>query len=111
LQKEPTPVRFGRSTKPLVAVLLSVLFLWATFLSVSPGHHQSSHGDTTSKHYCLACLFAQGQVNAADVSPLLVVFALTILLLAPVAQQTVSLLCDYRLSPSRAPPVRFSVVR
>ena len=107
LQVEPRLSGLRWVAKPALTGLLALLLLVSGALSVSHALHQSLHNDTTgSHHFCLVCLFAKGQVSAADVAvvaALLVLFAL----FSPYAGNPSPLPSfDYRLSPSRAPPPR-----
>lgn len=95
----------GRAAKPALAGLLALLLLASGMLSVSRALHQSFHSEAAGSHHlCLVCLFANGQISAADV-----MLVVALLLLCPpsgkVAAKPAPLPAfDYRLSPSRAPP-------
>ena len=105
LQREPRLSGLGRVVKPALAGLLAFLLLISATLAVSGALHQLLHHDADGGHHlCLICLFAKGQVSAADVA-----LVATLLVLCPLFSfRTVNLLplsaFDYRLSPSRATP-------
>jgi len=105
LQVEPRLSGLRRVAKPALSGLLALLLLICGTLSVCQALHQLLHnGAAGSHHLCLVCLFAKGQVSAADaavVAALLVLFPL----FGPRAGNPSPLPAfDYRLSPSRAPP-------
>ena len=86
--------------------LLALLLLVATTASVSHALHEAlHHGDTGSSHLCLACTLAKGQVSAAAVALL----SATILCLffwdLRLSDTLAFAGADYRISPSRAPPL------
>ena len=106
LQLGQTISRNARSSGPALAALLALLLLAAAILSVSQALHQCLHGEAAaSGHVCLVCSLAKGQVGALPValvcsvcvSPCLWYFCLVHTLPLPGF--------DYRLSPSRAPPL------
>jgi hypothetical protein len=90
--------------------LLAFLLLVATTFSVSHALHQLLHQDGAgNSHFCLACSFAKGQVGAATVAPLPVMSVLEWVSGIPAAASVLLPVTDYRLSPSRAPPLRSSL--
>ena len=98
------PQRSGLA-KPVLTGLLAGLLLVCGALSVSQALHQSLHNDSSGSHHlCLVCMFAKGQVTAADgtvVTTLLVLWPLIGLCATDPSPLSAF---DYRLSPSRAPP-------
>jgi hypothetical protein len=86
--------------------LLALLLLVATTFSVSHALHQSLHHDGAgSGHLCLACSFAKGQVSVAAVGLFVaVLFFCCLWGVCPVGVSPSSGR-DYRVSPSRAPPL------
>jgi len=92
--------------KSALAGLLAFLLLFSSALAVSSAHRQShDFGRATPGHPCAFCLFTHGQITLSDVSPPSVrVSAVVIGILAPF-HSLVPASMDYRLSPSRAPPV------
>lgn len=95
--------------KSAVAGLLGALLFLASLLAGNPFHHQSFHaGNTANSHLCVICLLASGQVNAADVAPILTDFVSGFVGLTPTVPVIVLVSTDYRFSPSRAPPSVFS---
>jgi hypothetical protein len=96
----------GRMPKSAVGALLALLLLVATAVSVSHALHQSLHQDGAGNgHFCLVCSFAKGQVSAAAVAVVSTVFAICCLWCVRLASTISFLRFDYRLSPSRAPPL------
>jgi hypothetical protein len=93
--------------KAALAALLAILLVVASTLSVSHVLHQNLHRDgTPGSHFCLVCSLAKGQLTTAEAAAALLVLVFTFLFALP--PETISRLTspDYRLSPSRAPPVR-----
>jgi hypothetical protein len=104
LQLERT--RFAFVAKSALAGLLAVLLLFSSALAVSSAHLQAhDFGRTSPSHHCVFCLFTHGQITAVDVSPPSVRgHAFVIDTVAPF-HSAIPASMDYRLSPSRAPPV------
>jgi len=104
LQLERT--RFAFVAKSALAGLLALLLLFSSALAVSSAHRQShDFGRATTGHACAFCLFTHGQITLSDVSPPSVrVSAVVIGIVAPI-RSPIPASMDYRLSPSRAPPV------
>jgi hypothetical protein len=97
--------RFGRF-KPVLAVVLLGLLVLAGMLASSPSLHTKLHSNgSADTHDCVICLFGQGLLATADASPFLIILALCFLgLLLPTPTRAMTI-GDYRLSPSRAPPL------
>lgn len=96
----------GRIAGAALAGLLMFVLLVATACSASQALHQSFHHDSDATgHFCLVCFFAKGHVSAASVA--LVAAAVAFHCLGSVALARTAALSsfDYRLSPSRAPPL------
>ena len=92
--------------KPAIAGLLVGLLFFAVTLSVCPSLHQYLHHDAGEPdHHCLISLFAQGQVNAADGAVAVIAFFLAVVYFTAWALTCASPAPDFRLSPSRAPPL------
>ena len=105
---QPGRILSSSKSAPQTALggLLAVLLLVATTLSVNHALHQSLHQDGAgSGHLCLACSLVKGQVSLAAVA--LFVAVLVFCCLWGVRPVGVSLSPgrDYRVSPSRAPPL------
>jgi len=92
--------------KSALAGLLAFLLLFSSALAVSSAHRQShDFGRATPGHPCAFCLFTHGQITLSDVSPPSVRgSAVVIGIVAPI-HSPIPASMDYRLSPSRAPPV------
>ena len=97
---------FAFVAKSALAGLLALLLLISSVLAVSSAHRQShDFGRATPGHPCVFCLFTHGQITLSDVSPPSVrVSAVVIGIVAPF-HSAIPTSIDYRLSPSRAPPV------
>lgn len=97
----------GLDCKAALSALLAILLIIAATLSVSHTLHQNLHRDgSPGSHFCLVCSLAKGQLTSAEaVATLLFLVLIFLFVLSPA---TISPLVspDYRLSPSRAPPVR-----
>jgi hypothetical protein len=105
LQKERTFFRLRPVAKSALAGLLGVLLFIASLLAANPFHHQSFHsGNAANSHLCVICMFASGQVNAADVAPILTDFVSSFVELTPAVPTILLTSADYLLSPSRGPP-------
>jgi len=97
--------------KSALAGLFAFVFLISATIAVSPAHRQSHSSDrNASGHQCVYCLFAHGQIAAADVrSPAAPrIDVCSILDCSPVPAQVSA--ADFCLSPSRAPPASFSAI-
>lgn len=109
LQERVESVSAKRVTNSAFAGLLAVLLFFSGLLSVRHIAHQSVHPRASDSHFCFVCSIAKGQVNAADVGPVLVCFVATILFSVPLLRFSVAFSEDRRLAPSRAPPRRFGL--
>jgi hypothetical protein len=110
LQLERKPPGYGPAAKAALAGLFAVLLLWSTTLAVSSAHRQSHQSASTAAHQtCVLCLFAHGQITAADTAVTLAGGTGAPVDLPPSPGAEFSASFDYRLSPSRAPPFSFSV--
>ena len=98
-------VRHGICRRGLVGLLVFLL-LFCSALAVSSAHRQShDFGRATPSHECAFCLFMHGQITLSDVShPSVRGSAVMIGIVAPI-HAAIPASMDYRLSPSRAPPV------
>ena len=106
LQLEPRLSGLGRVAKPALSGLLALLLLICGTLSVCQALHQLLHNDAAGSHHlCLVCLFAKGQVSAPDVALVAAVQVLCPLSSLRAADTSPLPAFDYRLSPSRAPPL------
>ena len=91
--------------KAALSGVLAVLLLAAMTFSVSPAlHHLIHHEGAGSDHFCLACVFAKGQVNAAVVALIPTTLVLSCLWRVRLINAVLFTGCDYRTSPTRAPP-------
>jgi len=100
---------FACVAKSALAGLLVLLLLLSSVVAVSSAHRRSHHSDRAKTgDQCVFCLFAHGQVIAAEAQPALSRNAALLAACPLPADQTPVLTSDYRLSPSRAPPARFS---
>jgi hypothetical protein len=103
---EPKLSRLGPVAKAALTGLLVFLLLASGALAVSHALHQSLHNDAAGSHHlCLICLFAKGQVSSADVALAAALLVLCPLLSFRAGNPLPLPAFDYRLSPSRAPPV------
>ena len=102
---EPRLSDLRRVAKPVLTGLLAGLLLVCGALSVSYALHQSLHNDSgRSHHLCLVCMFAKGQVSAAEVTLVSALLVLCLLISLCATDPSPLSAFDYRLSPSRAPP-------
>jgi hypothetical protein len=96
---------FSRAAAAALAGVLALLLLVSTAVSVSQALHQTVHHDGgATNHLCLVCLFAKGQVSAAEVGLVAPLAVLGVLCGIRLAGTSCLRGFDYRLSPSRAPP-------
>jgi len=92
--------------KAALAGLLVLLLLFVSALSVCPSlHHLLHHDSNDSDHCCLVTAFAKGQVGTADVVPVVAFISLVFLCGTSLVKTAPPASFDYRLSPSRAPPL------
>jgi hypothetical protein len=96
----------GRVPTSALSGMLALLLLVATTFSVSHALHQSLHHDGAGgDHLCLACLLAKGQVSVSAAGLFIAVLMFCCLWgVSPVGVSSSSGR-DYRVSPSRAPPL------
>jgi len=105
VHRERTLSGISRLAKPALAGLLAVILLGAGTLLINHALHQSLHPDGAGdSHFCLVCLFAKGQVSAADVGLVSAAWVLSSLSAIRLVNTSPLPGFDYRLSPSRAPP-------
>jgi len=93
-----------------LAAWLALALLALGFLAASgPLHHAWQHHDTSHGGGCAICLFAKGQVDVADVLPVLgpAVFVFLCGLLSQSASAPGRI--DLLLPPGRAPPCPASI--
>jgi len=109
LQERAKSVSAKRVANSTFAGLLAVLLFFSGLFSVSHLAHQSVHPRASDSHFCFICSVAKGQVNAADVGPVLVFFVAAILFSVPFLRFSVAFSEDRRLAPSRAPPRSFGL--
>jgi hypothetical protein len=106
LSRERTVSGLSRVATPALAGLLGLMLLVSGAVSVSNALHQLLHHDASDgSHFCLVCSIAKGHVTTAVVAtspaPRAVCFISTRL----AAHAAALLGFDYRISPSRAPPL------
>ena len=91
--------------RPALAGLLAALLLLTTTASASHLLHRALHGnDSSPDHNCLACLFAKGQVSAADGLTVRAFFVAAFLFRLAWTSVRALASTDLRFCPSRAPP-------
>src|SRR5207247_11147464 len=92
--------------KSALAGFLACLLLLSSVLAVSSAHRQShDFGRATPGHPCAFCLFSHGQISLSDVSPPSVRGSAVVIGIVAPFHSAFPASMDYRLSPSRAPPV------
>lgn len=105
LQERAESVNAKRVANSAFAGLLAILLFFSGLLSVGHLVHQRA----SDSHFCFVCSVAKGQVNAADVGPVLVFFVATVLFCVPLLRSSASVCEDRRLAPSRGPPRPFGL--
>ena len=96
---------FGNAAKSALSGFLAFVLLVSATLSVSHAFHQKVHTENGgSGHSCLICSLSKGQVNAADVAPILTIFVSSLLFFIPVLRVGWLPVTDRRLAPNRGPP-------
>ena len=91
--------------KRATAALLIGLVLFLSLAGANPSLHQAIHPDANAPdHHCVVKLFTQGQVDAADSAPVVVLPAPAYVPLELAAGNSVFPSADYSISSSRAPP-------
>jgi hypothetical protein len=96
----------SRTSRRLWAAICLALFLTLQVFAASSSLHQAIHADAAApSHHCVITLLSHGQLNAPEVFTGCLVFVAALLFLLPSRVATLSASFDYRLSPSRAPPV------
>jgi len=95
----------------LVVALMLVLWLGTAALAASPQLHHYLHKDSKSPtHECLVTLLSKSQLLAGGAGCFVLALIPIFFGRLPTAQSFQFLTIDYRLSPSRAPPVLFSSI-
>jgi len=85
---------------------LAFLLLFSSTMAVSSAHKQSHDiGRGTPSHPCALCLFTDGQITLSDVSPPSARDSAVMIGVVAPLHSAIPASMDYRLSPSRAPPV------
>jgi hypothetical protein len=98
-------LRSGSIAKTALASFLVMLLLIAATVSTTHSLHRSFIGGQDNHHLCLLCALAKGQVSAAEVALVLGVIVFTCVPGFRPARTAPLPDSDYRLSPSRAPPM------
>jgi len=95
--------------KILVVSLMLVLWLGTTALAASPQLHHLLHKDSRSTtHECLVTLLSKSQLLAGGAATFVLVLTPVFFGLLLIAESSHFSLIEYRLSPSRAPPVQLA---
>jgi hypothetical protein len=95
-----------RSLRRFGAAICLALFLALQLFAASSSLHQAIHSDAgTPSHHCVITLLSQGQLNTPEVFAGSLLFVAALLFCLPSLHATLSSSFDYRLSPSRGPPV------
>jgi len=95
-----------RIAKRAFAGMLALLLLLTATLSVAFSFHKSLHHSVgATDQGCAVCLFAHGQVHRTDSAPPIVTGPTSSFEIALLSQRSTPPSVDYRLSPSRAPPL------
>jgi hypothetical protein len=95
--------------KPILSVLLSVVFLFSAAAAASNALHEVLHVDAKADHHvCLVSLFAHHQILSGDADlsfpiPSLVPVSFQVAEVSPTFPRV-----DVELAPSRAPPALLS---
>jgi hypothetical protein len=106
LQLGRTISRNARLSGSALAALLALLLLAGAILSVSHALHQCLHNEGAANgHVCLVCSLAKGQVGAVPVAFVCGVCVSSCLWYFRLVRTLALPGFDYRLSPSRAPPI------
>src|ERR1051326_8003753 len=93
--------------KVLIVSLMLVLWLGTAALAASPQLHQRLHKDSKSlTHECLVTFFSKSHLLAVGTSSFVLALIPIFFGLLLTAEPFPFAIIDYRLSPSRAPPVR-----
>jgi hypothetical protein len=96
----------GRNSRRFWAAICLALFLTLQLFAASGSLHRAIHSDASApSHHCVITLLSQGQLNTPEVFTSGLVFVAALLFFLPPLHATLSSSIDYRLSPSRAPPV------
>ena len=97
---------FGRV---LIVALMLVLWLGTATLAASPQLHHRLHKDSKSlTHECLVTLLSKSLLVGATAGSVILALIPIFFGCLPAAQSFQCRIIDYRLSPSRAPPVLLS---
>lgn len=86
--------------------MLAFLLLAGAAISTDLALHQTLHNDSPNGHICLACSLVKGLVTLDCVADLTLIALFLFLFSSPLTRTSVWPAADFRLSLSRAPPVR-----
>ena len=107
MQRERQIVSSRTIGNAALAAVLALSLLAASWISVHHKLHVALHtGD--AGHACLVCSLATGQVTAADIASVCVLFVAALLFCIPLLQRSHFTISDLRLPSGRAPPGRSS---
>ena len=96
----------NRRARRVVAVFCLALFVVLQAFASSGPLHKAIHPDAdSSDHHCAITMLAQGQVDTPVVWLGLAAFAAALIFCLPPLNSEAFSSVDYRLSPSRAPPL------
>jgi hypothetical protein len=96
----------SRNSRRWWAAVCLALFLTLQLFAASSSLHRALHPDAAApSHHCVITLLSQGQLNAPEVFTGCLVFVAALLFSRPSLHAIPASSFDYRLSPSRAPPV------
>jgi hypothetical protein len=96
----------SRGARRFWALVCLVLLLVIQALAASPQLHELIHPDADLPgHHCVVTTFAHGKVEAAAGFVTLAVFVAVVIFFQPPVKSAVVSSFDYRLTPSRAPPL------
>jgi hypothetical protein len=105
MQQKSNNGRIVCLAKPAVAGFVAALLVFVAIIAASHSLHQSLHHDRDAQqHICLACIFAKGQVSAADLAPASPFVVREFFTLPALAMEQFLASPDHCLSSSRAPP-------
>ena len=99
------PFGFGRITNTVLAVFLALQMLVLLMLVACPELHHALHPDSDkADHDCLVTAFVKSTLNEAELTPVVVLFAVFVIYAVMLPKVLPRSLFRYSFSASRAPP-------
>jgi hypothetical protein len=105
-----TVKRFVAATRVLAGLLAGAVLLFELLAANGAFHEAWHHDGKATANPCVLCLFAKGQVDSPESTPILTEFVQSSFEPAPLMESVAKADVTYLAFPSRAPPASFSLL-